>query len=152
MALQIKSFRESMSPEVRCYFGTTMQATALHFLLLTVSGWVNRRQLAAIDYLREENRLLRAHLGPKRIRLTDGQRRALAEKGRRLGRKALTELASIATPDTILRWYRQLIAKQYEELRGASLDDREKPRPSSSSCCAWHARTPDRATHASWAR
>src|SRR3954468_5100766 len=91
-----------------------MTATALHFLLLTVSGWVNRRQLAAIDYLREENRVLRAHLGPKRIRLTDRQRRALAAKGRRLGRKALAELASIAPPDTILRWYRQLISKKYD--------------------------------------
>lgn len=66
-----------------------MQATAFHFLLLTVSGWVNRRQQAAIAYLREENRVLRAQLGPKRPRLTDGQRRGLAEKGRVLGRKAL---------------------------------------------------------------
>ncbi len=91
-----------------------MQATALHFLLLTVSGWVTRRQLAAIDYLREENRVLRAQLGLKRPRLTDDQRRGLAEKGRALGRKALGELASIATPDTILRWYRQLIACKYD--------------------------------------
>ena len=77
-----------------------MPATALHFLLLTVSGWVTRRQLAAIDYLREENRVRRAQLGPARLPLNDGKRRGLAEKGKALGRKALEELASIATPDT----------------------------------------------------
>jgi len=91
-----------------------MQPTALHFLLLTVSGWVNRRHLAAIEYLREENRVLRAHLGPKRLNLSDGERRALAVKGKALGRKALGELASIMTPDTILGWYRSLVAKKYD--------------------------------------
>jgi hypothetical protein len=54
-----------------------VQATALQFLLLTVAGWMSRRQLAAIAYLREENRVLRAQLGPKRLKLNDAQRRAL---------------------------------------------------------------------------
>ena len=91
-----------------------VKATALHFIVLTVSGWVNRRQLAAIEYLRTENRVLREQLGPKRRRFTDGQRRLLAERAKALGRAGLAAVASIATPDTILRWYRDLIAAKYD--------------------------------------
>ncbi|MFK7987391.1 MAG: helix-turn-helix domain-containing protein, partial [Sandaracinaceae bacterium] len=86
----------------------------LHFLVLTVAGWMNRRQADAIEYLLEENRVLREHLGKKRLRFTDAQRRRLAEKGRRLGAKRLEALASIVTPQTILRWYRKLIANKYD--------------------------------------
>lgn len=93
---------------------TVVPATALHFLVLTVAGWLGRRQLSAIEYLREENRVLRAQLGPKRLLLTDGQRRSLAEKDRALGRKGLAEVATIATPDTILRWYREIVARKYD--------------------------------------
>ncbi len=57
-------------------------ATSLDFLLLTVSGWVNRRHLAVIEYLREENRVLREHLGDRRLAFTDTQRRRLALEGR----------------------------------------------------------------------
>ena len=67
-----------------------------------------------IDYLREENRVLRAQLQDKRLRLSDDDRRRLAVKAKALGRKALAEVASIATPDTILRWYRNLIAAKYD--------------------------------------
>ena len=55
---------------------------ALQFLLLTVAGWVNRRQEDLIDYLREENRVLREHLGPRPLRLTDAQRRDDDEEAR----------------------------------------------------------------------
>ncbi len=96
------------------YRALVTEVTSLHFLLLTVSGWVNRRQLAAIEYLREENRVLRDHLGDKRLRYTDAQRRRLAAKGKALGRARLKELGTIVTPDTILRWYRQLIATKYD--------------------------------------
>ena len=75
---------------------------------------MNRRQLDAIEYLLEENRVLREHLGGGRLRFTDAQRRRLAEKGKRLGRERLRALASIATPETILRWYRQLVAEKYD--------------------------------------
>ena len=75
-----------------------------------VAGWVHRRQLAAIDYLREENRVLRQQLGDRRLRLTDHDRRRLAIRGRRLGHKLLAEVAGIVSPDTIVRWYRQLVA------------------------------------------
>ena len=87
---------------------------ALQFLVLTMAGWLNRRQEDLIDYLREENRVLREQLGGQPLRLTDAQRRRLAVRGRRLGRRALTDVAGIVTPDTILRWYRRLIAKKYD--------------------------------------
>jgi hypothetical protein len=75
---------------------------------------VNRKQQAVIDYLLEENRVLRAANGPRRLRLTDDQRRRLAVKGKVLGRRQLTAVAGIVTPDTILRWYRRLVAKKYD--------------------------------------
>jgi putative transposase len=90
---------------------------------------VNRRQLASIAYLREENRVLREQLGAKRPKFTDPQRRRLAKKGQALGRKALAELCSIATPDTILGWYRRLIAKKYDGER-----PRGRPRKTEDIC------------------
>jgi putative transposase len=62
----------------------------------------------------EENRVLREQLGGRRLRLTNDQRRRLAVKGKLLGRKILQRVAGIVTPDTILRWYRQLVAKKYD--------------------------------------
>ena len=98
---------------------------ALHFLLLLFSGWVNRRQLAVIDYLKEENRVLREQLGGRRLRLNDDQRRRLAVKGKALGRKVLQQMAGIVTPDTILRWYRTLVAKKVD---GSKKRGRGRPR------------------------
>ncbi len=79
-----------------------------------MAGWLNRQQQDLIDYLREENRILREQLGRRRLRFTDGQRRRLAARGKVLGRNALSGVAGIVTPDTILRWYRRLIAKKYD--------------------------------------
>ena len=87
---------------------------ALHFLVLALAGWVTRHQEDRIDYLREENRVLREHLGPRPLRLTDAQRRRLAVRGQKLGRRILSQMAGIVTPDTILRWHRRLIAQQYD--------------------------------------
>lgn len=87
---------------------------ALHFLIFTAAGWLNRRQEDLIDYLREENRVLREQLGDGPLRLTDAQRRRLALRGQTLGRRALGHVAGIVTPDTILRWYRRLIAQKYD--------------------------------------
>jgi len=86
----------------------------LAFFLLLFSGWVNRNQQAVIDYLVEENRVLRAVNGSRRLRLTDDQRRRLAVKGKVLGRRQLAAVAGIVTPYTILRWYRRLVAKKYD--------------------------------------
>jgi putative transposase len=89
-------------------------SSALQFLLLFFAGWVNRSQQQVIEYLKEESRVLREQLGDRRLRLTDDQRRRLAVKGKALGRKMLGQIAGIVTPDTILRWYRQLVAKKYD--------------------------------------
>src|SRR5712691_10147837 len=86
----------------------------LAFVVLLFAGWVNRQQQAVIDYLLEENRVLRAALGSRRLRLTNDQRRRLAVKGKVLGRRRLAGIAGIVTPDTILRWYRTLVAKKYD--------------------------------------
>ncbi len=87
---------------------------ALHFLIVTAAGWLNRRQEDLIDYLREENRVLREQLGGRPLRLTDAQRRRLAIRGQKLRRRVMTHVAGIVTPDTILRWYRRLIAQKYD--------------------------------------
>jgi putative transposase len=86
----------------------------LAFFVLLFSGWVNRQQQAVLDYLLEENRVLRAVQPSRRLRLTDDQRRRLAVKGKVVGRRCLAAIAGIVTPDTILRWYRRLVAKKYD--------------------------------------
>jgi hypothetical protein len=83
-------------------------------LLIAVSGSMNQRQLRVIDYLREENRALREQLGDRRLRLNDHQRRRLAVKAKVLGRKVLTQIATIVTPETLLAWHRNLIAQKYD--------------------------------------
>ena len=85
----------------------------LQVLLVTLAGWVNRHQQHVIEYLLEENRVLKGQLEGRRLRLTDDQRRRLAAKGRPLGRRVLRQVATIVTPDTILRWHRQLIARKW---------------------------------------
>src|SRR5499425_805457 len=85
----------------------------LQVLLVTLAGWINRHQQHVIEYLVEENRVLKEHVKGRRLRLTDDQRRRLAARGRRLGRRVLRQVATIVTPDTILRWHRQLIARKW---------------------------------------
>jgi transposase InsO family protein len=86
-------------------------------LISAFAGWISRHQDAVIEYLREENRVLKQQLGRRRLRLTDDQRRRLAVRGKAIGRRALTEVASLVTPDTILRWHRQLIAQKWTHKR-----------------------------------
>ncbi len=87
---------------------------AFRFLAAWVGVWVARQQADQIEYLKTVNRSLLERLGKKRLRFTDAERRNLAVLGKKLGRKALAEVATIATPDTILRWYRELVAKKYD--------------------------------------
>jgi putative transposase len=84
------------------------------FVLISIAGWMNQQQQQAIDYLREENRVLREQLGGRRLRLNDDQRRRLAAKAKGLGRRVLAEIAKIVTPETLLAWHRKLIAQKYD--------------------------------------
>ena len=86
----------------------------LRFVLIALAGWMNHRQLQIIEYLQEENRVLREQLGQRRLRLSDDQRRRLAARAKGLGRKLLREVATIVTPETLLRWHQRLIAQKYD--------------------------------------
>jgi len=83
-------------------------------LLLILAGWINRQQQETIEYLRTENKILKESHARRRIRLNDDQRRRLAIKGKILGRKVLGEIATIVTPDTIMRWHWILIAQKWD--------------------------------------
>src|SRR5712691_9452387 len=82
-------------------------------LLAYVTGSVNQELLLRNEYLAAENRILRTKL-PARVRLSNPERITLAEIGKRLGRKALREVACVAKPNTILAWYRKLVAKKFD--------------------------------------
>ena len=94
-------------------------------LLAYVTGLVNQELLLKNEYLVAENRILRAHL-PTRLRLSDPERSTLAEIGKRLGRKKLDDVASTAKPDTILAWYRRLIARKFDGSRHRSYPGRPR--------------------------
>ena len=82
-------------------------------LLAFVTGLVNQQLLLQDEYLAAENRMLRAHR-LTRLRLTDPESSTLAEVGKRLGRKALAQVACVAKPDTILAWRRKLVAQKFD--------------------------------------
>jgi transposase InsO family protein len=84
------------------------------FLVISIAGWMNQRQQQVIEYLVEENRVLREQIGNRRMRFTDGQRCRLAAKAKKLGRKILAQVATIVTPETLLAWHRKLIAQKYD--------------------------------------
>jgi hypothetical protein len=90
-----------------------IDTVALKMWLAVLIRWLGRQEREALAYLIEENRVLRAQLGGRRLRLTDDDRRQLARRPFRLGRRALRQVATIVTPDTLLRWHRQLIARKW---------------------------------------
>lgn len=83
-------------------------------LLISLAGCLNQHQCDVIEYLHEENRVLREQLGNKRLHLNDDQRRRLAVRAKKLGRRVLHELSTIVTPETLLAWHRRLIAWKYD--------------------------------------
>jgi putative transposase len=82
-------------------------------ILAYVTGTVDQELLARNEYLTAENRILKAQLNG-RVKLSDADRKALGEIGHRLGRNALADVATIARPDTILGWYRKLVARKFD--------------------------------------
>jgi putative transposase len=99
----------------KCYHGT-MRLTfdPFRLLLISLAGCLGQQQQDVIDYLQEENRVLRQQLGSQRLRLNDDQRRRLAVQAKKLGWRVLHELKTIVTPDTLLAWHRRLIARKYD--------------------------------------
>src|SRR5262244_2221386 len=81
-------------------------------MLAYITGSVDQELLLRNEYLAAENRILRAQV-KGRLLLSDFERITLAEIAHRLGRKALSDVAAAAKPDTLLRWYRELIAKKF---------------------------------------
>jgi hypothetical protein len=82
-------------------------------ILAYISGTVDQELLLRNEYLAAENQILRAQL-KGRPKLSDAERATLGEIGHGLGRKALAELATVARPDTILAWYRKLVARKFD--------------------------------------
>ena len=82
-------------------------------LLAYITGTVDEELLLRNEYLVTENKILRGQVR-KRLRLTDGERKTLAEIGKQLGRKVLREVATLVKPDTILAWHRRLVAKKFD--------------------------------------
>jgi transposase InsO family protein len=85
----------------------------LHFLLVCLAAWINRDQQRLMEYLQAENRVLRELLGKKRLPLSDDQRRTLAVKARAAGRRGLSTIGTLVSPDTLLRWHRRLVAQKW---------------------------------------
>src|SRR5215471_8709924 len=86
----------------------------LSFLVISFAGWINQRQQHVIEYLVEENRVLREQIGKRRMRFTDNQRSRLAARAKKLSRKVVRQIATIVTPETLLMWHRKLIANKYD--------------------------------------
>jgi putative transposase len=82
--------------------------------VVILAGWVNRQQQEVVEYLRTENQILKEKLAKKHILLNDNQRPRLAVKGKILGRKQLEQIGALFTPDTILHWHRELVAKKWD--------------------------------------
>ena len=90
-----------------------IDVSVLRLLLLAITGWLDRGERETLAYLIEENRFLRRQVRRRRLQFTDDDRRRLAVRAHRLGRQALSDIVTIVTPDTLLRWHRQLVARKW---------------------------------------
>ena len=82
----------------------------VQYLLIIFTCWVNRQQIDVIEYLKEENRVLRGILGEQCLCFTDAQHRRLRAETQRFGAQVLNDIASIMTPGTLMAWHSKLIA------------------------------------------
>jgi putative transposase len=120
-------------------------------MLAYITGTVDQELLLRNEYLAAENRILRAQI-KGRLLLCDAEKATLAEIAHRLGRKALEELAAVARPDTLLTWYRKLIASKFDgsKFRKSRVVP-EWTRKPSGWWCGWRRRIPGGAMTGSWA-
>jgi hypothetical protein len=86
----------------------------LQFIILLITGWINREQRMVIDYLVDEIRVYQEHFKDPRLRFIDEQRRRLGKKAKAMGGKHRKKLAGIVTPDTLLCWYRTHVARKID--------------------------------------
>ena len=86
----------------------------LQVIIAMVAGWINRHQQQVIAYQQEEIHVLKAKLGKRRLRFTDTERRRLAMLAHPLDRKCLKATATLAMPDTLMRWYKRLVADKFD--------------------------------------
>ena len=118
-----------------------MRNSRLLRLLAYVTGSVHQEFLLRNEYLAAENRILRAQL-PSRFRLTNPERATVAEIGKRLGRRALREVAGVAQPDTMLAWYRRLVAQKFDGSQYRQYPGRPNVQPEVKLCwCAGRVKT-----------
>jgi putative transposase len=94
-----------------------IDVSALPLLLAVLIGWLHRQERDVLRYLLEENRVLRRQLQGRRLQLSENDRRRLAARAYRLGRRRLREITTIVTPDTLLRSHRQLVARKWTYAR-----------------------------------
>ena len=113
--------------------------SALTFLLMIFARWVNGHQLMIIEFLEAENRLLKLRLRGKHIRFADAERALLGRKAKAVGRKALLELDTIVSPDTLMRWHRSLVAQKWYLRRFAAGSVPDAPPPSFGASAAANA-------------
>jgi transposase InsO family protein len=85
-----------------------------HLIVAALAGWVNQQQKQQIEFLLATIEILKERQGRRRIFLNDDQRRRLAVKAKVLGRKLLAEVSTVFSPETILRWHRELVARKWD--------------------------------------
>jgi hypothetical protein len=83
-------------------------------ILTMLAGWINQHQQDVIEYLKQENAILKEKIGKKRLILSDDQRRRLAVLAKRIGRNGLNEICGIFSPETLMKWHRMLVARKYD--------------------------------------
>ena len=96
------------------------------FLIVAIAGWMNRQQQDVIEFLREENRVLREKLGHKRIILNESQKRRLATAAMKLGKDLLRQFGTLFSPSTLLKWHRWLVDRKYD---GSDRRGKRGPKP-----------------------
>ena len=114
-----------------------LRPSPIVFIVLLVADWISRQQLIVIEYLKAENRMLRERLNGRSLRFTDQERALLARKAFGIPRKVLLELATIVTPDTLLRWHDSSSLASSTSESGASPGVHEAYALSRSCLCGW---------------